>query len=266
MPKKVEKRNNLPIILVAIVVFGLVVSLPVFAGISVLDKLVQVAGETWGNRLPVPPDEEVIPDEEDSFGAINPWCQKGAATTLLCGVTFGDAVSFEATTTIPYFYHPIRIDLDYSQATSSAVGTWTLVLGKEKYNGPDLLCSGNGLTAITMDGLIPWTGTIRMATSTCLTAAAATCGDGTYSFNNTTTYEIITEAFATSTAWTDPADADDDEGDFTRELFVLSDNDWIVITEDMTGNEFATTTGALNVGTSGGLTATGKAYLDCRLK
>ena len=157
----------------------------------------------------------------------------------------------------------IVIPLDFAQATTSAVGATTLVLGKYRYTGTDdLECSLNGIGAfLDINGKVPYRIDYRITTSTC-SVAGSTCGDGTTSFTNTTTYSILKAIEqATSTEISYTLNADDNEGDLTREVFDLTTYDWVVVTGSWTAGGFTTSTMPLTA--DQGLTATGNAQLNC---
>jgi hypothetical protein len=158
----------------------------------------------------------------------------------------------------------INIPLNWAQSTSTGVGTQYLVLGKYQYKGTDtLVCngSGNGST-IYVSGVVPYTASYRLGTTTCQTATSRTCGDGTTSFTATTSQGIITKVqVATSTA-TDTLNADDNEGDYAREAFTLSTNDWVIVTFDFSTSSFSTST--MPTTAAQGLTATGYAKINCQ--
>jgi len=189
------------------------------------------------------------------------------STSPNAGQIRGTLLTVTASSTIDQLYHTVQIDLDFAQATSSAVGSTTLILGSERYTGPDLVCSLSGDGAFMgWDGLIPYTATYRLTTTTCQTAQSTTCGDGVTSFTATTSQGLITGTeLATSTALLSPYNADDEEGDVTREAFYLTDDTWFIATLDFSTSLFPTTT--MPTTSAKGLTATHEtAGLKCRLR
>lgn len=170
-------------------------------------------------------------------------------------VTFHDELITNGTVNIP---------LNWAQATSTGIGTQLLILGKYHYTGiDDVVCSGAGNGSfIYIDGLVPYTASYRLGTTTCATATSRTCGDGTTSFTATTSQGIITKVQVNTSTATAILNADDNEGDYARESFKLQTNDWVLVTLDFSTSPFSTST--MPTLASQGLTATGAAKISCK--
>ncbi len=152
-----------------------------------------------------------------------------------------------------------NIPLNWQQATTTGDPT-TIVLGKLRYTGPDtVVCSGSGNDAfIYVDGLVPYTATYRMGTTTPVNNDYLT---------STTTSGIITGTeIATSTslsaAYGNVLNADDEEGSYTRETFILKTNEIVVISLDFTTSPTATS--SMPTLPSQGLTASGFGKISCK--
>lgn len=168
---------------------------------------------------------------------------------MLGGVTWDDEI-FQNDVTVKgdltvdgYISNTIDLELNFDQATTTAVGNTTLVLGKwQNTTGKSLVCSlgGEGVVA-DIQGVIPWKADLNVATTTCL-VAGTTCGDGTTSFTATTSKGLLTETTATSTAVNHVLNSDDDEGDYTLEQYVVADQEWFISTLTWEGYEFSTST------------------------
>ena len=165
-------------------------------------------------------------------------------------VTFHDSVIDNGT---------FNIELNWKQATSTTNGTTYIVLGKKRYTGIDkLICSGAGGDAfIYNSGLVPYTATYGLGTTTASDVNFLTA---------TTSRGIIKQEVATSTSW-GPAygyilNADDNEGDYGREAFILNPQEVLVVSLDFTDKPFPTST--MPTTAAQGLTADGYAKLSCK--
>jgi hypothetical protein len=169
------------------------------------------------------------------------------------------------------FYNPVvfhdsviengafNIELNWRQATTTG-DTDTIVLGKKQYTGSDtLVCSGSGNDSfIYFEGLVPYTATYRMGTTTPVNANYLLA---------TTTQGIITGTeVATSTSllatYGYTLNADDEEGDWARESFILETNDIVFVSLDFSTSLFSTST--MPTLATQGLTADGYAKLSCK--
>jgi len=112
---------------------------------------------------------------------------------------------------------------------------------------------------------MPFKMDLWVATSTCSIADAKTCGDGTYSFNATSTSVtgIIAKTISSSTAATYPYNADDDEGGYVKENFSLAENDWLVVRMDWSSWGAIASSTDLTGGTAVGNTMVGNLQLNC---
>lgn len=153
----------------------------------------------------------------------------------------------------------INIELNWGQATTTG-DTDTIVLGKYKHTEADpLVCSGSGNdTFIYVDGLVPYTATYRMGTTTEDTF-------GSLVATNTQTLITGTE-IATSTSlsvtYGNILNADDEEGDATRETFLVSTNDVVAVSFDWATSPMAATS-TLPETAARGFTASGYAKVNC---
>ena len=236
----------MPYIVIAVVAV-LAVSVSVSANFSLKQIIGEVAGKIIGEKL------VSSLEEETSFGGSVEIEDK----TFEGGVTInGDLSAVKTLATI-------EIPMDFQQATSTAIDEDGMVLAKYRYTGDPVFCSldADGVI-VDISGYSLWTSSFVVGTTTCAVSGSSECGNGTQSFSNTGTATLIASTtLVTSTPDLYPFNGKDNVGSYTKNIFELTSDTWIVSNLTLGDFEGGTNTDALISSDYNSLDGT--IYLNC---